>query len=177
MSEPARADWTLEEPVFVTRSETLPVQTMRAVQIIDLTPALVALVRASGLLTGLVNVQVLHTTMGLMLNEWEPLLHEDLKSTLEALAPGDRAYRHDDMARRLPPPPPDERRNGHAHCRAMVLRGSETLNVSGGALVLGRWQRVLLAELDGPQARLVSVALFGAGQGRAGAGAGGMMPW
>ena len=175
MSEPARADWTMTEPSLVVRSETLPVQTMRAVQIIDLTPALSALVRASGLEAGLANVQVLHTTMGLLLNEWELLLHEDLERTLEALAPAGSAYRHDDMARRVPVPPPGERRNGHAHCRAMVLRGSETLNVRGGALVLGRWQRVLLAELDGPQARLVSVALLGSAQ--AGAGSGGTTPW
>ena len=177
MSNPARADWTLMEPTLIVRTETLQVQTMRPLQIVDLTPALAACVQASGLHTGLVNVQVLHTTMGLMLNEWEPLLHEDLARTLEALAPGDRAYRHDDLARRVPAPPPDERINGHAHCRAMVLRGSETLNVAGGALVLGRWQRVLLAELDGPQARSVSVALLGSGQAGAGSAGGGGTPW
>ena len=33
-----------------------------------------------------------------------------------------------------------------------------------GALVLGRWQRLLLAEMDGPQTRSVSVALLGSAQ-------------
>lgn len=177
MSNAARADWTLTEPSLIVRTEMLPVQTMRPLQIVDLTPALEACVQAASLWTGLVNVQVLHTTMGLMLNEWEPLLHEDLARTLETLAPVDRTYRHDDLARRVPTPPPGERINGHAHCRAMVLRGSETLNVSRGALVLGRWQRVLLAELDGPQARAVSVALLGTPQAGAGAEGGGATPW
>ena len=46
----------------------------------------------------------------------------------------------------------------------MVLRTSETANVVDGTLALGRWQRVLLVELDGPQTRSLSVALLGAGR-------------
>jgi secondary thiamine-phosphate synthase enzyme len=162
MSDLARAFRAWPDPRLLVRTETLTFRTERPVQILDLTASLAACVRASRLRTGLVNVQVLHTTAGLLLNEHEPLLLQDLERTLERLAPGDLAYRHDDLARRLPPPPPDERPNGHAHCRAMVLRASEALNVEDGALVLGRWQRVLLAELDGPRLRSVSMALIGA---------------
>jgi thiamine phosphate synthase YjbQ (UPF0047 family) len=83
---------------------------------------------------------------------------------LERLAPRGLAYRHDEMALRVPPPPPDERRNGHAHCQALLLRSSETVHVRGGALILGRWQRLLLAERDGPQQRSLSIALLGTAQ-------------
>jgi secondary thiamine-phosphate synthase enzyme len=107
--------------------------------------------------------------MGLLLNEKEPLLFEDLEGLLERLAPREAAYRHDDMTLRTPAPPPDERRNGHAHCRAALLHSSLSLHVRGGALVLGRWQRLLLAELDGPQPRSLSVALLGSGQPDGGA--------
>jgi len=54
---------------------------------------------------------------------------------------------------------PGERVNGHAHCRAALFRSSESVPIVGGALCLGRWQRVLLAEFDGPQMREVMVML------------------
>ena len=55
----------------------------------------------------------------------------------------------------------DERPNGHAHCRALLLPPSVCLNVAGGRLLLGRWQRVFLVELDGPREREISVLVFG----------------
>jgi thiamine phosphate synthase YjbQ (UPF0047 family) len=50
-----------------------------------------------------------------------------------------------------------ERPNGHAHCRALLLPSSACLNVNGGRLLLGRWQRVFFVELDGPRERELSV--------------------
>lgn len=162
MSNPATWNWPT--PGLLVDVRTLALETERPLQIMDLTPRLAACVREAGLEAGLASVQVLHTTAGLLLNEQEPLLFEDLERMLERLAPRGARYRHDEMALRIPPPPPDERRNGHAHCRAMLLRATETLHVRDGRLVLGRWQRLLLAELDGPQRRSVSVALLGTGQ-------------
>jgi secondary thiamine-phosphate synthase enzyme len=163
MNEPA----TLVPPRLVSPtiavSQTLSVRTRRPRQILDITKDVASCVIRAGLWTGIANVQVLHTTLGLLINENEPLLFQDLQRTLARLAPPG-AYRHDDLKRRQPPPPPGERINGHAHCRAMVLRTSETANVVAGRLVLGRWQRLLLVEQDGPQARSLSVALIGAGR-------------
>ena len=163
MNELARLDQPWLAP-FIATTETLTIRTRRPCQILDITAQVTSCLRDAGLWTGIANVQVLHTTLGLLINENEPLLFQDLKRTLARLAPREAAYRHDDLARRLPPPPPDERRNGHAHCRAMVLRTSETANVVAGTLALGRWQRLLLVELDGPQTRSISVALLGAGR-------------
>jgi thiamine phosphate synthase YjbQ (UPF0047 family) len=42
-----------------------------------------------------------------------------------------------------------------------LLAPSACLNVANGALQLGRWQRVFLAELDGPRTRDVSVVILG----------------
>jgi secondary thiamine-phosphate synthase enzyme len=55
----------------------------------------------------------------------------------------------------------DERPNGHAHCRALLLPSSASLNVVDGRLQLGTWQRVFLVELDGPRDREVSLLAFG----------------
>ena len=171
MSDPAPA-WTFPTSSLLVDVRTLTLRTERPVQILDLTPQVAACVRDAGLWAGLASIQVLHTTAGLLLNEKEPLLFEDLEGMLERLAPRGAAYRHDDMALRRPAPPPDERRNGHAHCRAAVLHASLSLHVRAGALVLGRWQRLLMAELDGPQARSISVALLGSGQADAAASGG-----
>ena len=54
-----------------------------------------------------------------------------------------------------------ERANGHAHCRALLLPSSVCLNVASGRLLLGKWQRVFLVELDGPREREVSALLLG----------------
>jgi secondary thiamine-phosphate synthase enzyme len=54
-----------------------------------------------------------------------------------------------------------ERANGHAHCRALLLPSSASLNVSRGRLVLGQWQRVFFVELDGPREREVSLLVYG----------------
>ena len=69
----------------------------------------------------------------------------------ERLAPRDHGWRHDDFDAREGDLPPDEPANGHAHARALLLGASECLNLAGGELVLGRWQRIFFVELDGPR--------------------------
>jgi secondary thiamine-phosphate synthase enzyme len=135
-----------------------------AVAVVDLTARVARFVAKAGLRAGWVNVQTRHTTTGVCVNENEPLLLGDLIALLERLAPrGDVRYAHDELHRR-PDVPPDERPNGHAHAKALLLRTAETLNVADGRLQLGRWQRVLLVELDGPRERELS--LLGMGERR-----------
>ena len=110
---------------------------------------------------GIVNVQTLHTTTAIVVNEGEPLLMADFAALLQKVAPCDVAYRHDDLQARAVNLTADERVNGHSHCRALLLAPSACLNVVDGHLLLGRWQRVFLAELDGPRARDVSVLIIG----------------
>jgi secondary thiamine-phosphate synthase enzyme len=137
---------------------TISVVTRETTEFVDLTPTLAALVESLGVREGLLTVQTLHTTTGVMINEHEPLLLADLKAMFERLVPEGR-YDHDDFERRTVNLTPDERVNGHAHCRAALLRTSESLTIVNGALTLGRWQRVFLVEFDGPRRREVSVAL------------------
>jgi secondary thiamine-phosphate synthase enzyme len=54
--------------------------------------------------------------------------------------------------------------NADSHLRAMLLGHSLTLQVTGGEVVLGQWQRVLAAEMDGPRARTIRVQLMGTAQ-------------
>jgi secondary thiamine-phosphate synthase enzyme len=129
-------------------------------QFVDLTEQLREEVRRSGLQIGRVHLQSLHTTVGLAVNENEPLLLRDFESLLERLAPSGAGYQHDDFARRFDIAL-DEPVNGHAHCRQLLLTGFTTLLVEDGDLVLGRWQSVFAVELDGPRQRELAIQLDG----------------
>lgn len=135
-------------------------QSEGATEFVDLTARLRAEVAKSGLRTGRIHLQSLHTTLGLAVNENEPLLLRDFKTLLERLAPSDARYEHDDFTRRLEVAT-DEPINGHAHCRQFLLTGFATLLVENGDLVLGRWQSVFAVELDGPRRREIAVQLEG----------------
>jgi secondary thiamine-phosphate synthase enzyme len=135
--------------------------TTQPTEFIDLTDRLQRLVADAGLRFGILNVQTLHTTTAIVVNEHEPLLLADFQSLLEAAAPNDGRYQHDDTTTRTVNLTDPERPNGHAHCRALMLPTSACLNVTGGRILLGRWQRVFFVELDGPREREVSVLIFG----------------
>jgi len=136
-------------------------RTDEPLQFIDLSELVAERVRRSRIAHGVVNVQTRHTTTAIVVNENEPLLIEDLKELMDTWAPRDGRYRHDDLSARQPPFLLEERINGHAHGRAVMLGASETLNVVDGKLQLGRWQRILLVELDGCQKRSVSITIMG----------------
>jgi octaprenyl-diphosphate synthase len=129
-------------------------------EFIDITGRLRNEVRRSGLRTGRVHVQSLHTTVGLAVNENEPLLLRDFGNMLERFVPRGAGYEHDNFAQRFEIPV-DEPVNGHAHCKQLLLTGFTTLLVEEGELLLGRWQSVFAVELDGPRQRELAIQLDG----------------
>jgi secondary thiamine-phosphate synthase enzyme len=147
--------------VMRVHHETLQLETTGGVQFIDITDQIGEIVAESGITHGWVNIQTQHTTTAIIINEHEPLLLEDLQDLLERFAPQEHAYRHNDFSIRTVNMQPDEQPNGHAHCRALFLRASETVNVIEGKLNLGRWQRIFFIELDCPRLRNISVMVMG----------------
>jgi len=152
-------------PVSACRHSRLQITTRQPTEFVDLTDRLQRFVADAAIGVGILNVQTLHTTTAVVVNEHEPLLLADFQALLEAAAPGDGRYRHDDTTVRTVNMTDAERPNGHAHCRALLLPSSACLNVAQGRLRLGQWQRVFLVELDGPRERDLSVLIVGeAGQ-------------
>ena len=140
--------------------ETIAVDTHDEMQFVDLTDRLIDAVERSGINNGLFIVQSRHTTAGIMINEHEPLLLDDLRALFERLVPAAIPYAHDDFSRRTANITARERRNGHAHCRAALLRTSEYVPIVGGRLSLGRWQRIFFVDFDGGQRREVCVSVL-----------------
>ena len=148
-------------PAFVYRHTKVRIATECHTEFIDLTESLEEFLAKSRIATGLLNVQSLHTTAAIVVNENEPLLLKDFDSMLDDVAPEIGPYGHDDETVRTVNLSPGERPNGASHCKALLLGSSACLNVVNGHLVLGRWQRVFLVELDGPRSRDISVLLMG----------------
>ena len=140
-------------------SFTLTVDTGPDVSLHDITAEIRSCLADAGIRTGFVVVTSQHTTTALAINEYEARLLEDVKSFLKRLVPPQDSYLHNDI--HLRDCPPDEPQNAHSHLAAMLLGSSEAIPVHGGELVLGRYQSVILFELDGPRQRKVSIRLFG----------------
>jgi secondary thiamine-phosphate synthase enzyme len=141
---------------FMVRGETLTVQTEERVELTDVTDRIVALIRPSGIRDGIVSLWSMHTTLAIFMNESQKALHADIKRLLETMVSRDAGWMHNDPAHS-----DCDRSNADAHLRAMLLGHSLTLQISGGELVLGQWQRVLVAELDGPRSRTLRVQMMG----------------
>ena len=130
--------------------EIFTVETQAAKQSLDITDEVRGVVERSGLREGLCHVMVLHSTAAVVVNETDdPNIGVDILSALDRSVPDHAGYLHDRI---------DD--NAHSHIKATLLGPSEILAVSGGELVLGTWQRVILLELDGPRKRRVSVTLL-----------------
>jgi secondary thiamine-phosphate synthase enzyme len=142
-------------PVSV-RAESLLVQTDRRVELVDITDTVMELVRRSGVREGICSLWSMHTTCALFINESQKALHADITRVLEQIVDRDAEWMHND-----PQHSDCDRMNADAHLRAMFLGHSLTLQIGGGEAVLGQWQRVLVAEMDGPRARSVRVQLMG----------------
>jgi secondary thiamine-phosphate synthase enzyme len=131
---------------------------------VDVTEALQRAVADAGITAGCSIAFCAHTTCSLIINELEDGVLEDLSGRLETLVPRNAYYAHDDMERRTQNlDGPHEPKNGQAHVlHALVGGSSHAIPVLRGAPALGRWQRLLLHELDEPKDRKIIFHIFGA---------------
>ena len=137
-------------------AENINIDTTERIELVDLTDTIMAFVRRSGVGEGVLSLFSMHTTCAVTINEWQAALNADMKAFLEKIADRAQYYKHNDPAHS-----DCDRQNADSHLRAMILGHSVTMQVSGGELVVGRWQRVLCAELDGPRTRTIRAQVQG----------------
>ena len=120
-------------------------------QSIDITDRVREIVRRSKFASGLCHVMVLHATAAIVVNENDdPEIGVDLIDALDRVIPEHAGWRHDRI---------DD--NAQAHILASILGPSETVPIENGDLRLGRWQGLMLIELDGPRStRRILVTLI-----------------
>jgi secondary thiamine-phosphate synthase enzyme len=141
---------------LTVHGETISVDTGGRIELIDLTDRIREIVRGLGIAEGVVNLWSLHTTCAVVINEYQKALIADIGRFLEQIVARDGAWMHNDPAHS-----DCDRMNADSHLRTMLLGHGLTLQISGGDLVLGQWQRILLAELDGPRTRSVRLQVWG----------------
>jgi secondary thiamine-phosphate synthase enzyme len=144
-----------------TTSETTVIPDQQ-LALVDLTDDLKRAIKDAGITEGCAVAFCAHTTCTLLINEWEDGALEDLRARLDSLIP-EGYYIHDDQDRRTQNlQEGHERANGRSHVAQMVLGGSShAIPVIGGEPALGRWQRLLLLELDEARERRILFHVFG----------------
>ena len=128
--------------------DDIPVETTERYELISITQEVKRIVQEAGVDEGVCIVSSTHTTAGVTINEdYDKDVPRDLaaacRAFLEAL---DVRFEHAEG-------------NSDSHFLTSLFGQSQTLLVRGGALDLGRWQGVFLAEFDGPRERTVRVTV------------------
>lgn len=127
----------------------LNIETSKRIELIDITPEVQEEVRISGVQEGICVISTRHTTAGIIINENESGLREDILNLLDRLVLSGASYRHDRIDN-----------NADAHLKAILLGASEALPIAQGELELGTWQSVFFAEMDGPRHRTINLTIL-----------------
>ncbi|MBM4161548.1 MAG: YjbQ family protein [Ignavibacteria bacterium] len=134
-------------------TEAFSVSTPGSSEVLDITDKVSNLLSKHKLKEGNVTVFVSGSTASVTTTEFEPGLRRDIPEAMNRIAPEGIRYHHDDTW---------HDGNGHSHVRAAVMGPSLTVPFSGGEMLLGTWQQIVLIDFDNrPRSRKVVVQLIG----------------
>jgi secondary thiamine-phosphate synthase enzyme len=126
--------------------QTIDVETPGKVAAIDVTERFGTL----RLPEGWVMVSLPHTTAALVLSEADEDLLADWEAMGANLLRPFEPFRHHK----------NDNPNANAHLLSSLLGNRLALPVAGGDIELGRYQRIVFLELDGPRERVIEVRSF-----------------
>lgn len=127
------------------------VHTREREELRDITEEVRGAVRESGVRDGVLHLWSLHTTCALTVNEGaDPDVARDVVVKLADLVPRKGDYLHAEG-------------NSDSHVKTSLFGPGITMLIEGGDVLLGTWQRVFLAEWDGPRSRQVAVQIVDTG--------------
>jgi secondary thiamine-phosphate synthase enzyme len=126
--------------------ETITLRTKQREELIDITDAVRAILKRSGIRNGIVHVYAQGATAAMMIQEnWDESVQLDVVNLLRKLIPPG-VWLHD-----------AQDGNGDAHLKAGLVGPSETIPVIDGQLGLSRWQNIFFCEFDGPRSERIVV--------------------
>jgi secondary thiamine-phosphate synthase enzyme len=120
-------------------TKTIQVKSRGENDMIDMTKQTSRLLEESKLDEGMVTVFVSGSTAAVATIEYEPGLINDFPDMLSRVVPNDIEYKHDETW---------QDGNGHSHVRASLIGPSLTIPFKDGELMLGKWQQIVLFEMD-----------------------------
>jgi secondary thiamine-phosphate synthase enzyme len=128
--------------------QEIPVETNERYQLVSITDEVERVVGDAGVEEGICVIFSTHTTAAVTVNE-----------DYDRDVPGDLAEACRAFLRVLDVRFEHAEGNSDSHFLTSLFGQSQTLLVREGAIDLGRWQGVFLAEFDGPRRRTVRVAV------------------
>lgn len=131
--------------------EELWFETKTRREYINITRHVEAVVRKSGVAEGLVLVNAMHITASVYINDDEAGLLQDYDRFLEAVAPQDATYRHNETGED----------NGDAHIKRQLMGREVVVAITGGRLDFGPWEQIFYGEFDGRRRKRVLVKVIG----------------
>lgn len=130
--------------------DVVTLRTSSRTELLEVTDRVQEVVGRSGVRSGIVVVQSLHTTAALTINEnADPDVPRDLAAKIDQLIPQREPFYHHAEG------------NSDSHLKTSFFGPSLTVLVNEGRLVLGQWQGVFLCEFDGPRERRLAVQVMG----------------
>lgn len=135
----------IEKPLFI---EKLDVPTVY-MGMHDITKEVKAVVKRSGVLSGVCHVSVLHSTAGLVIAPCEETSRRDVMDDIERMVPTRVDFKHRETAS-----------DAGGHVKTALTGTQLSIPVENGEPVLGKDQAVVFAEFDGPRPRNAYVAVY-----------------
>ena len=121
------------------------IKTKSKEELVDITSKVNSLIKVE---KGICNIFVKHTTASLIINEnYDPNICKDFLKLLDEIIPQGK-WLHDKIDG-----------NGAAHLKSSILGCSVNIPIIESKLFLGKWQALMLVELDGPRERVVVVTI------------------
>ena len=131
--------------------QTVSLETGLGDSMTDITEQVRALVRESGVQSGVCFLVVPHTTAAITINSgMDPATVQDIVDDVRRLVPTRTDFRH------IVDTPSD----AAAHVKASLIGNAETVLIDEGDLVFGHSQSLLFFDFDGPRQRRVMVKII-----------------
>ena len=131
-------------------SESISIKTKDRIQLKNISKEVQAILVNSNIKEGILTVYTKHSTSGIIINEDERGLLQDIMNNMKKLIPKGAAYKHDQIDN-----------NADSHIQSTFVPTSVTIPFSNGKLDLGTWQSILFFEFDGPRTRNVLIKIMG----------------
>lgn len=120
--------------------KTISLKTAKKQGLYDITQQVAAIVRESGVPSGIVSVYARGSTCAIMIQEnWDESVQNDVICLLNKLIPHG-IWEHD-----------KQDNNGDSHLKSGLIGVSETIPILDGKPGLSTWQNIFFCEFDGPR--------------------------
>ena len=132
------------------KTDYLWMNTDKRKTLVHITDRVSDFVKESDIKEGMVLVSAMHITAGIIVNDYESGLWEDIMNWLEEIAPvGD--YKHHQTGED----------NGDAHLKRITVHHQAIIPITEGKLDLGPWEQIFYAEFDGQRKKRIVLKAMG----------------